>query len=105
MSTVTMKRPRVKPERKVRLALKPFEGNPGVVDITVGKDLTSYFVFPIPSDFGTAFRLEKFGGFGGEVYNVNLDGEGSSCECKGFLRWNHCKHAEGLRALRQAGQL
>jgi hypothetical protein len=23
---------------------------------------------------------------------------GASCECKGFLRWNHCKHCETLAA-------
>ena len=105
MATVTRSRQAVKPTRHVRLALRPFEGNPGVVNITVGKDLTCYFIYPIASEFGAAYRLEKFGGYGGGAYDVNLDGEGGSCECKGFLRWGHCKHVEGLRALRDAGKL
>ena len=72
--------------------------------ITVGKaDPTRYFLWPIPSDFGTAFRLEKFED--GEVYTVNLDGERSSCDCLGHLPWGHCKHAEGLAVLKAAGKL
>ena len=41
----------------------------------------------------------------GETYHVNLDGDKRTCECKGFLKWNHCKHADGLAALIAAGRL
>ena len=105
MTTATKTRRRVKPVRTIRLALKPFEGNPGVVSITVGKDAADYFLSTVPADFGTGFKLEKIGG--GETYHVNLaaDPKEHSCECKGFSRWNHCKHVDGLAALRVAGQL
>ena len=41
----------------------------------------------------------------GSKYHVRLDGEHSTCECKGYLRWSHCKHIESLLALEQAGKL
>jgi hypothetical protein len=105
MSTATKTRSRVKPPRSIRLSLKPFEGNPGVVRITVGKEATDYLLTPLASDFGTAYQLEKIGVKDGETYHVNLDGEQSRCDCKGHLRYGHCKHRDGLVALRQAGQL
>ena len=105
MTTATKTRRRVKPVRTIRLALKPFEGNPGVVSITVGKDAADYFLSAVPADFGTGFKLEKIGG--GETYHVNLaaDPKQHSCECKGFGRWAHCKHVDGLAALQRAGRL
>src|SRR4051794_18404635 len=72
MATVSAKRPRVKPARSVRLARRPSEGAPGILDITVRDVQTSYFLFPIASDFGTAFRLEKFKTQGGGIYHVLL---------------------------------
>ena len=70
-------------------------GRPPCLDLT-----------PIPADFGRGFRLEKIGlEANGEAYHVNLDGDRRSCECKGFGRWNHCKHADGLAALIAAGRL
>lgn len=103
MVTVTQRKPRVKPSRFIRLALPTFQGNPGVVKITVGKRSTDYWLTTIPSDFGLAFQLVK--GDESETYHVNLNGEQSTCECKGFLKWGHCKHVEGLQALRKAGCL
>jgi hypothetical protein len=105
MTTATKTRRRVKPVRTIKLALKPFEGNPGVVSITVGKDAADYFLSTVAADFGTGFRLEKIGG--GETYHVNLaaDPKNHSCECKGFGRWGHCKHVDGLAALQRAGRL
>jgi hypothetical protein len=98
------RKPRTKPARHVRLALKPFEGNPGVVEITVGRNATAYFLSPVSADFGTGYRLEKFES--GEVYHVNLAaGDLHTCDCKGFLQWGHCKHIQALLALYQAGQL
>ncbi len=60
---------------------------------------------------GTAcgFRLEKANPVPGEgepdYYDVLLDGERSTCECKGFLRYGHRKHVESVRALVQCGKL
>jgi hypothetical protein len=103
-------RPRKQPARSIRLALAPRNGRPGVVDITVGHETIGYFVQPMPSDFGQAFELHKFspavaGDADAELYRVNLDGQRSTCECKGFLRHGHCKHVDGLKALVDAGQL
>jgi hypothetical protein len=74
------------------------------VELTVGKSRTAYHVEPLPSDFGRAVRLVKFGATpgtdeGAASYEVNLDGPGSDCGCKGFLRHGRCKHVEGLLAL------
>lgn len=95
--------------RTIRLELAPSEGGPGVVHIQVGKDEADYFLRPLASDFGQAFALEKFGwqrrGDEPDIYHVLLAGDQSTCECQGFLRWNHCKHVEGLAALVARGKL
>jgi hypothetical protein len=81
-----------------------------VLWLTVGKTLTGYYLAALPSDFGLAFRLEKFGIEGGAVYHVNLDPQTGqhSCECLGHVKHGHktrCKHVASLLALRAAGKL
>jgi hypothetical protein len=44
-----------------------------VLWLTVGRNQTGYYLSALPSDFGLAFKREKFGIEGGEVYNVLLD--------------------------------
>jgi hypothetical protein len=106
MSTVTRSRKRVKPERRVQLAVAPSEVNPfAVVVITVGQEETHYRVQAIPSDFGEAFAVEKIDDLDPAVYHVNLSADGHTCDCKGFTRWAHCKHADGLAALKREGKL
>ena len=106
MGNATQTRRSVKPERKIRVAVPPSAVNPfSIVVITVGREEANYCVRPLPSDFGEAFEVEKIFVPDGNTYHVNLDGEGGSCECKGYLRWGHCRHVEGLKALRAAGQL
>jgi hypothetical protein len=34
---------------------------------------------------------------------VRIVGQRSQGECKGFARWNRCKHVEGLQALQKRG--
>src|SRR5438093_1223546 len=98
MASLSPPAPRVKPApaapaRTIRLALAPLPSSPGVVTITAGRRTADYLLSRLPSDFGEAFRLEKFPPQGGEVYHVLLSGDGArSCECKGFLRWGRCKH-------------
>jgi hypothetical protein len=115
MSTVTQtgtnvkparpRKPRPKPARTVNLILAPTAPMPGIVRITVGEEpWCDYNVARIPSDFGRAFRLVKILG-PHDRYDVLLNGEHSSCECKGFLRHGHCKHVDGLQALVAAGKL
>ena len=100
------RKPRPRPERSIRLEVRPEGDGPGIVRITVGAKHTDYFLYPLVTDFGRGFRLEKVDPIGdGSGYHVNLDGDRRSCECKGFLRHGHCKHADGLAALVAAGQL
>lgn len=103
-ATARQRTPRPKPARFIRLCVRPFDGNPGVVRITVGKDEADYFLTELPADFGRGFAVEKIG-VEGDAYHVNLDGETRTCECKGFCRWHRCKHADGLAALVAAGRL
>jgi hypothetical protein len=99
------RKPRVKPARSIRLVVPMNEqGENGLLRITVGKDSADYFLARIPADFGTAFRVEKVGSEG-DAYHVNLNGRQTTCECKGFTRWNRCKHVDGLTALNAAGRL
>jgi hypothetical protein len=102
------RKPRQKPQRFIGWALQPGpDGTNGVVRIRVGKAQADYLLTPIPADFGRGFRLEKVGleADGEGPYHVNLDGASGTCDCKGFGRWNHCKHADGLAALIAAGKL
>jgi len=75
-----------------------------VVALTVGNETAEYFVWPVPSEWGPAFKVEKLAA-NADVYFVNLDGGQSTCECKGFLRWGHCRHRDGLQKLADLGQL
>jgi hypothetical protein len=98
------RKPRPKPERFVSLPVRPSGQMAGVVRIRVGKEeAVDYLLTELAADFGRGFRLEKAGGE--EVYHVNREGTRTTCECKGFLRHSHCKHADGLAALIAVGQL
>jgi hypothetical protein len=94
-------------DRPLYLNFRP--GVPGILSVTewASKKLvqTHYFVWPLPSDWGKAVRLEKFAADGGETYDVLLDGEQSSCECHGFLRWGRCKHVAAAQSLQERGEL
>jgi hypothetical protein len=83
--------------------VRPCDGAPGVVRITVGSKEADYFLTPLATDFGRGFLLEKIGHE--ESYHVNLNGPQSTCECKGFLKHGHCKHRDGLAALVAAGRV
>jgi hypothetical protein len=97
---------RRKPAHIVKLVLPMNEeGRNGVVSISVGKHSQRYFISRIASDYGTAFVLEKCEDPAGTAYYVCLDGDKHSCDCAGFTRHLHCKHADGLAALVQAGKL
>jgi hypothetical protein len=102
-------RARRKPARTVRLGLAPFGPNPGILDITEGEALTSYFLYPLASDFGLAYRLEKFGvhqrGDDDAVYHVCLELDAATCDCKGHTYAGHCRHVEALQALQAKGEL
>jgi hypothetical protein len=97
--------PRPKPARSARLSRDTgVEGARRILTLFIGREAFTYWLSPLASDFGQGFRLEKF--TDGVQYDVHLGDDGStSCECKGALRWGHCKHTESILALRQAGRL
>jgi hypothetical protein len=111
MDTITsaparQRKPRPKPQRSIRLEVRPEGDGLGIVRITVGREYADYFLTPIPADFGRGFKVEKVGlTVNDPPYHVNIDGDKRSCECKGFLHHGHCKHADGLAALIAAGRL
>jgi hypothetical protein len=87
-----------------------YEDCPAVVRITVGTEpFEDYFVGPIKADFGRGFKVEKIGWEVPEderEYHVNVGGghnNGNLCDCKGHLRWGHCKHEAGLATLVRRG--
>jgi hypothetical protein len=97
---------RVKPARTVKLLLPPAERQTGAMLIRQDGGADTYFLSLIPSDFGRGFAVEKIDVVNGNaVYHVNLDGGRSTCECKGIVRWGHCRHVEALAALQTAGRL
>lgn len=100
----TGRRPRPKPQRSIRWLTPPTaEQCFGVARITVGKESADYFIRELVTDFGRGFEVTKLipNEGAGRTYHVNLDAQTNhhSCECEGFLRWNHCKHIDGLLAL------
>jgi hypothetical protein len=105
------RKPRPKPTRTYDLLLPPSaNGMPGFLRITMtdGNRVlpVDYFLSRLPSDFGTAFRLQKILGEH-DAYDVLLGPDGLfSCECKGHLRHGTaCKHAATLADLRREGKL
>jgi hypothetical protein len=74
-----------------------------LIEITTGRDTTQYAVVPLDTDFdGRAFRLWKIDpGTDPEAshYDVHCAPGGSSCECRGFLRHDTCRHVSACLAL------
>ena len=100
------RKPRTRPQRFVRLMVSPAVDGTGVIRLTVAKKAADYFLTLIPTDFGRGFKVEKIGLHATESgCHINIDGEARSCECKGFVRHGHCKHADGIAALLAAGRL
>jgi hypothetical protein len=92
-------------DRTIRLLAKTptANGTAGIFAVTEGDKTDRYFFQPMACDFGAAaYLVEKWSDVVQAVveeYHVSLDGKESSCECKGHLRWGHCRHVEGLSAL------
>lgn len=90
--------------RQVRLVQAAGPGQEwAAVEITVGKERALYGIKPIKTDFGQrAFEVVKSGEVDyGErgYYSVLLDGENSTCDCRGWLRHGHCKHCWACQKL------
>jgi hypothetical protein len=65
-----------------------------------------YRVRPLPDIDATvavkAYRMTRDDELGklAACYDIRLSPEGHiECECKGFLRWKHCKHVRTLQAM------
>jgi hypothetical protein len=104
-------RPR-KPQRFCRLNGKPTVDEPAFLTLHVAAKETDYLIRPVPSNFGERFGLTKleFVDDGpaerGEVYHVCFEDQfNHACECKGFLRYGHCKHLDSVKALREHGRI
>lgn len=91
--------------RTVRL-METSEGH--ALRIQDRRSLNYYRLTRLPSDFGTAYRLQKTVS-GRECYDVCLlEGGRSTCECLGHLSSRakkECKHIAALFALTKAGKL
>ncbi|MBY0460527.1 MAG: hypothetical protein K2V38_24695 [Gemmataceae bacterium] len=86
--------------RTIRLAYPPNADGVGVFCIA-GDGKAQFYTFrELRCEIGgRGFAVHRLGQ--GELYHVRVgDGpDDTSCECMGFLRWDHCKHIAGLRAL------
>ena len=94
------RRQRKRPERRCKLAR---DGDRLTLTLTVGTTTTAYALAEFGADQGRGFELTKEDG--SAAYHVNTNGMMSTCECKGFARWAHCKHVDALLALQVAGKL
>lgn len=106
------RKPRAKPARSIRILEQPSEDTCGwcAVALTVGKQTDTYLLHTVPCEFGNGaigFEVEKLdANFNpAETYHVLLNGEESTCDCRGFERWSHCKHKDGLETLVKLGKL
>jgi len=104
MSTATKSRQRVKPERRVHLYNA--DGNPKLLEMTIGKDTFAYWLLILDADYGIGFEVRKMLPET-DVYHVHYDPARrlSSCDCKGGEFHGHCKHQEAILALIQCGKL
>jgi hypothetical protein len=112
MSTTTKpaRRVKAKPPRFIRWLIRPTADRPvGMVEVTEGKKIDQYTVQRIAADYGLALVVKKMvanartldEALSNPPYHVNLDRQTGrhSCECKGWDRWQRCRHVSGLLAL------
>lgn len=96
-TTTPARKSRKTQTRSLRVIARPVGENPGKLAITVDGIATEYAYTCDPVGDGIAYGLESDKG---DVYIVMLSPtKGNSCGCKGFARWNRCKHVSGLLAL------
>ncbi len=118
MATLSTPFTRVKATRKskvprtIRLLAYLPDVAGGLLQVTEGERVERYFFRRLPSDFGLAFAVEKYLPASEDAparleapYHVCLDGEATSCECRGYNRWGHCRHVCGLASLIEHGKL
>lgn len=107
--TATATKP-TKPARTLRWT--PSFGRPepaaGVLEITQGRETTTYAVCEFPTDRGDrGFVLQKVGA-SIECYGVFCSPRGpafDACECKAFQFRRTCRHKDAVRKLMDLGKL
>jgi hypothetical protein len=109
-STTNRKPVKAKPPRYIRWTIRPTPAKPvGMIEVTEGEKADHYTVQRIAADYGLAFIVKKMvpdarsldEALSNEPYHVNLDRQTGrhSCECKGWERWQRCRHVAGLLVL------
>jgi len=106
--TAKIRPPRPKPERSHTL-----EDREGTLVLTITlcqgrqEHTVAYFLSEIPADWGRGFELAKSLPDAPEesVYYVNVDGQRSTCDCRGYERHRSCKHVLTLMELVEEGRL
>src|SRR5262245_23451333 len=94
-------------DRQAVLVGTPTPTQAALLTLSVKGKEQSYALTVLPCDFGQAWRMVKETG-DGECYDLHTDDRypgAVECECQGFLRWEHCKHADTIAALLASGQL
>jgi hypothetical protein len=115
MSSVTLTLPAVKSrhaekaspdDRQAILVGTPTLTHAAILTLSVKGTEHVYALTLLPCDFGKGWRMTKE--HDGECYDLHTDDRfpgAVECECQGFLRWEHCKHADTIAALLASGQL
>lgn len=94
-----------KRKRSIRLEYSPAADGIGMFSVTERKK-TQYYAFrEIPCEIGgRGFAVHRLGL--DEAYHVRIGTvEECSCECRGFIAHNHCRHIMSLLALDKEGLL
>ncbi len=77
--------------------------------ITQDGESQSYWIKPMPSDWGIAYHLEKDGADPAAEdasYDVLLENaQDGSCSCNGFTYGGYCKHFDCVKTLHTRGLL
>jgi hypothetical protein len=104
----SIRTPRPRPERSHVL-----EDREGALVLTITlqqgrqEHTVAYHLTEIGADWGRGFELRKSvpDAPESEVYHVNLDGQHSTCDCRGYERWRTCKHLLTLLELLEERRL
>lgn len=110
MAATRKPRQRRQHERSVKLIIPACNEQPACVRITQDGKAAHYWISPLASDWGLAYRFERAGEEAteavGESYDVLLENEqDASCTCPGHTFGGYCKHVDATRALLAAGKL
>jgi len=94
-----------KTQRRVELVRPLTESGVGVLAIIDPKETAFYEFIEIPCQIGgRGFRLRRIGR--DQIYDLRIGQPAdTSCECKGFVYRDTCRHVLALRKLIEQGQI